>query len=216
MNRSAIAFGLCIAAVAVGALAFRLPRLTMRPMHPDEANQAVRTGILYDTGVYRYDPAEHHGPSLYYLALAPLSLSGAKDFAASDEFDYRIVPAVFGVGLVLLLLLIADGIGRTAAVAAGVLTAVSSAMVFYSRYYIQEMTLVFFTFAAIVAVWRYVQIRSIAWAAAAGAAVGSPPRVPPDDSVPNCGVGAGGTGTRTFSPIGWPGNTLNVSITHCP
>ncbi len=172
MNRSAIAFGLCIAAVAVGALAFRLPRLTMRPMHPDEANQAVRTGILYDTGVYRYDPSQHHGPSLYYLSLAPLAASGARDFAASDEFDYRIVPAVFGAGLVLLLLLIADGIGRTAAVAAGILTAVSSAMVFYSRYYIQEMTLVFFTFAAIVLAWRYVETRSIVWAVAAGAAVG--------------------------------------------
>ena len=93
MNRSAIAFGLCIAAVAVGALVFRLPRLTMRPMHPDEANQAVRTGILYDTGVYRYDPSQHHGPSLYYLALAPLSLSGAKDFAGeciSDGFTFDV------------------------------------------------------------------------------------------------------------------------------
>ena len=69
--------------IAAAALALRLPQLAVRPMHGDEANQAVRTGLLWETGVYRYDPAEHHGPSLYYLTLPALWLSGAKDFAAS-------------------------------------------------------------------------------------------------------------------------------------
>ena len=32
------------------------PRASPRPMHADEGNQAVRTGLLLETGHYRYDP----------------------------------------------------------------------------------------------------------------------------------------------------------------
>ena len=55
---------------------------------------------------------------------------------------------------------------------AGILTAVSPAMVYYSRYYIHEMLLVFFTFAAIACGWRYATSRKVGWALAAGAALG--------------------------------------------
>ena len=55
-------------ALVIG-LALRLPRLDARPMHHDEANQAVKFGGLLETGQYHYDPADHHGPTLYYLTL---------------------------------------------------------------------------------------------------------------------------------------------------
>jgi uncharacterized protein (TIGR03663 family) len=45
-------------------------------------------------------------------------------------------------------------------------------MVFYSRYYIQEMLLVFFTFSAIVFGYRYTQSRKIVWAILAGMSMG--------------------------------------------
>ena len=38
--------------IVLAALTLRVPRLDQRPMHGDEANQAVRTGILLDSGVY--------------------------------------------------------------------------------------------------------------------------------------------------------------------
>jgi uncharacterized protein (TIGR03663 family) len=155
-------------AATAGALAFRLPQLALRPMHCDEANQALKAAMLLETGDYRYDPQEHHGPLLYYATLPSLWLRGAKDFAHSREIDYRLVPVLFGAGLVLLLPLVADGLGRLPAVFAGLLTAVSPALVFYSRYYIQEMLLVFLTFAAIASAWRYVRSRSVLWAAATG------------------------------------------------
>ena len=172
MKRPAVVFGLCIVAVAVGAFAIRLPRLDQRPMHPDEANEATRAGILFDTGQYHYDPKDHHGPSLYYLTLPSLAVGGAARFADTTESDYRIVPVLFGVGLVFLLVLAGDGLGRPAAVVAGVLTAISPAMVFYSRYYIQETLLVFFTLATIVSAWRYVRSGGTGWAVAAGLAFG--------------------------------------------
>jgi len=167
-----LVFSIVLVLVAAGALAFRLPRLSERVMHGDEANQAFKAGLLHDRGLYHYDPHEHHGPTLYYLTLPSFWLSGADSFPESNENHYRIVPVVFGVGVVLLLFLVADGLGRPAALCAGVLAAVSPAMVFYSRYYIQEMLLVFFTFGAIASGWRYASTRKLRWALLAGAFLG--------------------------------------------
>ncbi len=141
-------------------------------MHADEANQAVKTAQLYETGKYEYDATDHHGPSLYWLTLPSLALHGVKDLAGSREADYRVVTAIFGIGLVGLLLLLTDGLGRIAVLAAALLTAVSPAMVSYSRYYIQETLLLFFTLAALGCGWRYVRTRRLAWMLLAGAAVG--------------------------------------------
>ncbi len=158
--------------MAVGALAFRLPRLDQRPMHTDEAVNTVKAGILLETGRYTYDPNEYHGPTPYYFALPFIWLRGAKTLAETTETMFRIVPVLFGVGLVLLLLGMSDGLGRPAAMCAAVLTAVSPAMVFYSRYYIQEMLLVFFTFAAIVCGWRYTRSPKLRWALLGGVCLG--------------------------------------------
>jgi uncharacterized protein (TIGR03663 family) len=171
MKRPLVVFAILLA-VAAGASALRLPRLAIRPMHGDEANQAVKAGILLETGVYRYDPRDHHGPTLYFLTLPSVWLSRARTFGETTEVTYRIVPALFGIGLVVLVWLIADGIGRAAAVCAAVLTAISPAMVFYSRYYIQEMLLVFFTFVVIASGWRYARTRRRGWLLAAGAFAG--------------------------------------------
>ncbi len=165
-------FGVCILAVAIVALALRLPRLGLRPMHGDEGNQAVKAGMLLESGVYRYNPRDHHGPTLYYLSLPTFWLTGARTSRQMTDAMLRLVPALAGVGVVLLLVLMGDGLGRAAAVCAGVLTAISPAMVFYSRYYVQEMLLVFFTFAFLAGVWRYTRSRFWGWALAAGAFLG--------------------------------------------
>jgi uncharacterized protein (TIGR03663 family) len=173
MNRSRLLFAAAMLAILALAAAMRLPRLDLRPMHADEANQAVKTGQLYETGKYDYDATDHHGPSLYWLTLPSLALGGAKDLADSREVQYRIVPALFGIGLIGLLLLLADGLSKTAVAAAALLVAISPAMVFYSRYYIQEMLLLFFTLAALGCGWRYARTRRLVWILLAGAAVGT-------------------------------------------
>ncbi len=58
-----------VLAVFLAALAVRLVRLNLRPMHHDEANQAVKFGQLLESGRYVYDRNEHHGPTLYYFSL---------------------------------------------------------------------------------------------------------------------------------------------------
>jgi uncharacterized protein (TIGR03663 family) len=154
------------------ALALRFPKLDTRPMHNDEAVNAIKFGHLWEHGSYKYDPNEHHGPTLYYAAFALGRLTGAPDFVHYTENRLRAETALFGVGLLLLLPLLLDGLGRRGVGWAALFTALSPAFVFYSRYFIHEILLVFFTFLALGAGWRYWRSRKLGWALLAGAAVG--------------------------------------------
>lgn len=161
-----------ILAATTFALVLRLPRLQQRPMHGDEAVHAIKFGELLEDGVYAYNPNEYHGPTLNYLTLIPARLARATNLTQVSEFTLRIVTVFFGVCLVLLLLVMINALGPSSAVYAAILTAFSPAMVFYSRYYIHEMLLVFFTFGAIVSGYRYTQSRKVAWAILVGIFVG--------------------------------------------
>jgi len=143
-----------MAAIVVVGATFRLTDLDNRLVHCDEANQAVKFGILLEGGRYDYDPREHHGPSLSLFTLPIARLNAVDKLTELTETHLRLAPAVFGIVLIGFVWLLRDALGMAAALWAGLLTAVSPAMVFYSRYYIQEMLLVCFTFAAIVALGR--------------------------------------------------------------
>lgn len=162
------AFPALFVCVVLGALVLRGARLSLRPMHHDEANQALKFGGLLETGDYRYDPREHHGPTLYYMTLPLAEAAGARSLADVNETLLRLVPAIFGTGLILLFLLFRGGLARESIACAAVLAALSPLMTYYSRFYIQESLLVFFTAGLMAAGWRYVRTRSVSSAAAAG------------------------------------------------
>src|SRR5688572_762165 len=156
MNRwSALAVFLIVAV----ALALRLPQLSKRPLHNDEAVNAIKVTELWERGRYAYDPDEYHGPTLHYATLPFLALSGARSSDEIPDRPLRLAPVVFGVGLILLLFLFRGGLSPPALLWAALFTAISPAMVFYSRYFIHEMLLVFFTALTIGAGWRYMQTR---------------------------------------------------------
>jgi uncharacterized protein (TIGR03663 family) len=157
-----------VAAALVVGLAFRLARLDLRPMHHDEANQAVKFATLLETGAYRYDPTDHHGPTLYYLTLPAAWLRGQGTLAALDERTLRLVPALFGAALILLLPLLARPLGRAAVAWSAFLVAVSPAFTYYSRFYIQESVFVFFAVGFLIALGRYLTGRALGWAVLAG------------------------------------------------
>ena len=85
-------------ALATG-LALRLVQLDVRPMHHDEANQAIKFGALLEHGQYVYDAHEHHGiiKALHARDAAACrgvigrhiarSLGGALDDLAKSEQD---------------------------------------------------------------------------------------------------------------------------------
>ncbi len=154
------------------ALLLRLPRLADRPLHNDEAVNTVKLDSLWSSGRFDYDPAEYHGPALYYATMPAVWITGASDFATTNEITYRIVPVFFGVWLIALTLLLRHALGRWAAFWAALLAAVSPGMVYYSRYYIHEYLLVAFTFAAIITGWRFTLRGRWRWAIATGINIG--------------------------------------------
>jgi uncharacterized protein (TIGR03663 family) len=140
-------------------------------MHTDEAVHADKFGILLETGAYQYNRHEYHGPTLNYLTLIPAWLRSQDSYVKVTEATLRCVPVAAGVLLILLTGFLGRGLGP-ACVPAALLAAVSPAFVFYSRYYIQEMFLVCFTFGAMVSGYRYAKSSRKRWAVAAGAFVG--------------------------------------------
>ncbi len=160
-----------LAAIAIAG-ALRLPGLAERPMHADEAVHADKFGTLLEGGGYSYDPAEYHGPTLYYLTLLPAWLQGRTRYVAIDEVTLRSVPAVLGVMLVAAHLAARGFLGFPGAAIAALLAAISPAMVFYSRTYIHETALVAFSFGALLALWRYLRRPSAGGALVAGACAG--------------------------------------------
>jgi uncharacterized protein (TIGR03663 family) len=158
--------------ISLAALWLRTADLAARPMHADEANQAVKTGVLLETGAYAFDPLDHHGPTLYYAALPIALLRGQRTLAALDETTVRLVPALAGTLAVFLLAWLAAPLGRWPALGAAALLAVSPPAVYYSRYFVQETLLVTFTLATFCGARAWWQTGRIRWALATGASVG--------------------------------------------
>ena len=154
--------------IVLPGLFFRFSQLDLRPMHHDEANQAVKFGALLEKGEYTYDHFDHHGPSLYYLTL-PLALAfTGKNFSALNERTLRYLPALFGSGLLFLLLLLKGRLGSKAVLFSSLFISLSPIMVFFSRFYIQEMLLAFFALGFILSLWISLDTKKACWYMTAG------------------------------------------------
>lgn len=145
---------LFLLALAMG-IALRAEHLGSRPMHTDEAIHGIKFGGLLEDGIWKYDPVDYHGPALAYLTLPFAWGVGAADIEQVSEALLRAVPLVFSIGLMLLAIPLRRALGGDAIAAAALFLAVSPIVVYYSRYYIMEILLVFFSMAAIVCGWRY-------------------------------------------------------------
>jgi uncharacterized protein (TIGR03663 family) len=130
--------------------------LSAKVMHHDEGVNGVFVSTLFHQGGYKYNPENFHGPSLYYAALLTTSINS---FFYGREglstFAVRLVPAIFGIGVVWLLLCLRRQLGTFGALSAAAIAVVSPGMVFFSRYFIHEIMFVFFTLGIIVAWLRY-------------------------------------------------------------
>ena len=160
--------GILLLLVLLAALGLRTHDLAARPMHADEANQAVKLGQMLEGGAYKFDPLDHHGPTLYYLALLPAWVRGETTLKALTETTVRLTPALAGVVGVGLLWLLVRPWGRWPAFTAALLLAVSPAAVYYSRYFIQETLLVTFTLGALVSGRSWWRSGGARWAAVTG------------------------------------------------
>jgi uncharacterized protein (TIGR03663 family) len=142
-------------ALLLGAALLRLLFLADKPLHHDEGVNGMFLVTLFRTGFYHYDPANYHGPSLYYLAVIPTAINNVLHWGHGlSTFVIRFVTAAFGAGVVWLLLCLRRWLGSAGSLAAAALAAVSPGFVFFSRYFIHEILFVFFTLGIVVA-WLY-------------------------------------------------------------
>lgn len=149
--------------IAVAAF-FRFYALALKPFHHDEGvNGFFLTNLVRD-GVYKYDPGNYHGPTLYYISLAFSKIFGL------NTVSVRLSVTIFGFLTVILAFYLRPYIGRNGSLAAALFLALSPGMTFISRYFIHEMFFVFCSLAIVVAVLLFIEkakagIGAIAWMA---------------------------------------------------
>jgi uncharacterized protein (TIGR03663 family) len=151
-----------IGALLIMALAafVRVYNLDLVPLHHDEGVNGNFLVKLVRDGVYQYDPANYHGPTLYYFsAFVPWLLkilfgTAARETYGLTTISIRLVPAIFGLGTIWLVLLLRKHIGSIAALSAALLLAISPGAVYLSRYFIHETLFVFFTLGIVVSMLR--------------------------------------------------------------
>ncbi|HEV2882407.1 MAG TPA: glycosyltransferase family 39 protein [Pyrinomonadaceae bacterium] len=147
------AWWIAYASVMLVAALVRLYQLELRPMHHDEGVNGFFLNNLIRTGIFRYDPTNYHGPTLYYFTL-PLAVA-AERLHMYGTWTVRLLPLIFGMATVWLALNLRRYIGQVGALSAAALLALSPGVVFFSRYFIHEMMFVFFTFGIVVAALRF-------------------------------------------------------------
>jgi predicted membrane-bound mannosyltransferase len=154
-NRSALDFPWLVGSAIITAIAtfLRFWQLELKPLHHDEGVNGFFLITLFREGVYKYDPANYHGPDLYYLALAFTKMFGL------NTISIRASVAIFGVLTVVLAFFLKNYIGKIGSLVAALFIALSPGMVYISRYFIHEILFVFFSFAIVVAVLYFIERR---------------------------------------------------------
>ena len=142
---------LSCAAITALATALRFVALDLKPFHHDEGVNGFFLTDLFRKGDYHYDPANYHGPTLYYIALAFTKVFGLQ------TIPVRASVAVWGVLMVVLCFYLRPYIGKTGSLFAGLFVAISPGMVFISRYFIHEIFFVFLSLAIVVSTVYFIE-----------------------------------------------------------
>ncbi len=124
-------FLLCLAGIFL-----RCYSITDRPMHSDEGVNYHFVKEMMKQGYYHYSHKNYHGPTYFYL------LYGVHSFLGSEEFFHRLPAILSGIGVVAAPLLLAGLLGAQTILPSVLLLALSSSLIYYSRYSIHEMFLV--------------------------------------------------------------------------
>jgi uncharacterized protein (TIGR03663 family) len=160
-------------AVIVLATILRFWDLGAKPLHHDESEHAYFSLMFarYPAG-YMYDPLLH-GPFQFHaegfvfrLILIAQGIFGVGSASGNpwiNDGTARILPALFGVGIVALPLGLRRELGRVGSWIAALLLAVSPTFVYFSRFLREDIYFNFFMFAMVVCAVQYARKRSIRW-----------------------------------------------------
>jgi uncharacterized protein (TIGR03663 family) len=138
------------------AVVSRFWDLGARAMSHDESLHALYSYYLYNGSGYVHNPMMH-GPFLFHANALIYFLFGDNDFTA------RIVPALFGVCLVMIPLLLRRWLGRAGAVIASILLLISPITLYYSRYIRNDVYIAVWTMLMIVALFHFLHSHKPGW-----------------------------------------------------
>ena len=147
----AIYFGILLLAVVS-----RFWDLGARAMSHDESLHALYSYYLYSGSGYVHNPMMH-GTFLFHANALIYFLFGDSDYTA------RIVPALFGVFMVLSPLLLRRWLGRVGAVVTSILLLISPSFLYYSRYIRNDIYITVWTMLLIAALFHFLQSRKPGW-----------------------------------------------------
>ena len=139
------------ALITAVATFLRFFELGLKPFHHDEGVNGFFLTSLFRNGVYKYDPANYHGPTLYYISLFFSNLFGL------NTISVRASVAIFGVLTVVLVFFLRPFIGKTGSLAAALFLALSPGMVFISRYFIHEIFFIFLAVAFVLSLLLFIR-----------------------------------------------------------
>jgi len=129
------------------SLFLHVVQLGSHAFHHDESIHAYAAMRLLKEGAYVYDPV-YHGPVQYFAVASTFAvasvvgkvvgflagIAAAKTWDGTSDFTARLAPALAGVALSAMAVLLRRRFGRRAAFAAGVLCALSPNLLYYTRF----------------------------------------------------------------------------------
>ncbi|MBN1934361.1 MAG: TIGR03663 family protein [Anaerolineae bacterium] len=156
-----VALYILLAVVATVAVFYNLGA---RTISHDESLHALYSWKLYAGQGYEHNPMMH-GPFLFHANALAYFLLGSSDFAA------RIVPALFGIALVLLPAFLRKELGRVGALAVAALTLISPSTLFHARYIRNDIYMMVWAMLMAIALFRYLDSRHPKWLYLGGLAI---------------------------------------------
>lgn len=130
--------------------------LGARTISHDESLHALYSWKLFAGQGYEHNPMMH-GPFLFHANALMYLLFGTNDFTA------RIVPALFGIVLVLLPWFLRKELGRVGALVTGVLTLISPTVLYHARYIRNDIYMMVWAMLMCVGLFRYFDSRQPKW-----------------------------------------------------
>ncbi len=143
-------------AIFLLAVVSRFWDLGARAMSHDESLHALYSYYLYNGSGYTHNPMMH-GPFLFHASALMYFLFGDNDFTA------RIVPALFGVFMVMSPLMLKRWLGRWGAIITAILFLISPSFLYYSRYIRNDIYIAVWTIVLIAALFQFIETRKPGW-----------------------------------------------------
>ena len=138
--------------IVVGA-GMRFWDLGSRALHHDESLHGFYAYDIFLGRGYEHSPLLH-GPFQFFGTALTFFLSGG-----ASDYTVRILPALFGVALIVLPFFFRDRLGRVGALLASGLIALSPTLLYFSRFARNDIYVAVFTLGIVICLWRYVDER---------------------------------------------------------